>query len=104
MIKTSVAVFAAAGIALMAGQAAAQACAPDGTNACTVRYANDPDAWIARLIPRVGGKVVCDGIPADTVQYDSYSWLGGYHYQCSSTVPCSQVDGNDQQAYDKFCK
>ena len=102
-MKIRIAVLAAAAIASIGGQALAAECLPDPSNKCTVRFP-DPNDWIARLVPKAGGQVVCDGIPSGTVQYDSYGYSGGgYVYMCSISQPCSAVQSFDPQAYAKFC-
>ena len=100
---TILAAAAVATLAMSAGPAPAQTYDPD--NRCTVRFADDPNAWIARLEPGYGGNISCDAIPADMVQYDTYGWEnGGFKYQLSVDVACAAIQTGDPDAYAKFCQ
>ena len=93
----------AALIAIAAGQAWAQSCTPNANNRCLVRFGTDPNKYISRLYPGVGGQVVCDSLQPNKVQYDLYTWQSAYIYACSMDQDCSWAQTNDVQAYNQFC-
>ena len=99
----AIAAAATALMAVTAGPALAQNCTPNSNNACLARVGSDPNKYISRLQPGVGGQVVCAATSANTLQYDIYTWYGAYVYACTMTQTCTWGQTNDPQAHGQFC-
>lgn len=96
-------VAAAAILAATTGQAWAN-CNYTPAIACLERVGSDPNLYLPRLQPGVGGQIVCAAqTPPSNVQYDIYTWHNKYVYACTMTQTCAWAQTNDPQAEALFC-